>query len=430
MSKLSDSQEKLYDEWFEDQEFEEINDNEIREKIETDLAFVKTLGNDTDHLKEYTFWRCWVRSKEIFPKNNTKEHKSIAKTEKKIWTPKTPEDWYNLNPEVIYVPNQIPIPIVSIWGNERIDFLTNPDNLQEDYRNLTTLTSVAEVMGNVGRSLRFLVRDRNSKKYLGLMTIASDYAEIKSRNDYIGWSKTQRDGGMLNHTAAGSVLVPTQPFGYNFLGGKLIALMSTSDVVTRTWERIYGQKLVGLTTTALYGQTHQGTQYTGLRPIWKSLGHTAGSTEYRTKIETDKFLLHRWMKNRYPREYWIHFEARVEGGQMPLLRSYPERARKFCYRKLGIKNTKTKFQRAVYFAEIYKNTNEFLCGKIAETQLVPKFDNSVDNIKDRWFKLADKRFKNLRTEGRLDFSMQQYMSNLPYLDYDHAKDMYFSGNRR
>jgi hypothetical protein len=37
--------------------------------------------------------------------------------------------------------------------------------------------------------------------------------------------------GMLKYTAVGSSIVPLQPFGYNFVGGKLIALLTISEPV-------------------------------------------------------------------------------------------------------------------------------------------------------------------------------------------------------
>ena len=45
---------------------------------------------------------------------------------------------------------------------------------------------------------------------------------------------------MLFHAVMGFVIVPSQPFGYNFLGGKLIATMVNSKVVRDEWKKIYG----------------------------------------------------------------------------------------------------------------------------------------------------------------------------------------------
>ena len=61
---------------------------------------------------------------------------------------------------------------------------------------------------------------------------------------------------MINHTCIGSTIVPIQPLGYNLVGGKLLALLCLSDdTVEKTWEHQYKDKLVGVTTTSLYGKT-------------------------------------------------------------------------------------------------------------------------------------------------------------------------------
>ena len=47
------------------------------------------------------------------------------------------------------------------------------------------------------------------------------------RDNYIGWNKENKfKEGKLNHTTIASTIVCTQPLGYNFLGGKLVAMMT------------------------------------------------------------------------------------------------------------------------------------------------------------------------------------------------------------
>ena len=54
----------------------------------------------------------------------------------------------------------------------------------------------------------------------------------------------------------------------------------------------------------------------------------------------------------------------------------------FTFSKLGIekKLISSEHNRGIYFARLYENTNEFLCGKIKEEQLTKRFDNSVDAL--------------------------------------------------
>ena len=65
------------------------------------------------------------------------------------------------------------------------------------------------------------------------------------------------------------------------MGGKLLALMCLSDEVQYQWRRQYGDVLVGVTTTSLYGKNKAGglSQYDGLKH-WKKMGFSSGSVSY------------------------------------------------------------------------------------------------------------------------------------------------------
>ena len=57
---------------------------------------------------------------------------------------------------------------------------------------LRTMISSMEFSSNPGRNIRFYVKDRVSKKYLGVISIASDVTSIKVRDDYIKWTKDNK----------------------------------------------------------------------------------------------------------------------------------------------------------------------------------------------------------------------------------------------
>ena len=112
-----------------------------------------------------------------------------------------------------------------------VAFLSNLNPLVDDWEIMRHLVSNLEHGGNVGRSARFLVRDKTSKKFLGIICVAGDFAQLKGRNDAIGWMKNATKKGIadrINNTAIGSKLMPTQPTGYSLLRGKLIAFLSIS----------------------------------------------------------------------------------------------------------------------------------------------------------------------------------------------------------
>ena len=79
---------------------------------------------------------------------------------------------------------------------------------------------------NPGRNVKINVKDRKSGKLLGQISLASDVTSMRVRDNYIGWNKENKfKEGKLNHTTIASTIVCTQPLGYNFLGGKLVAMI-------------------------------------------------------------------------------------------------------------------------------------------------------------------------------------------------------------
>lgn len=246
-----------------------------------------------------------------------------------------------------------------------------------------------------GRFLRFFLEDANTKQILGITSIASDVISIACRDNYIGWTDKQRAAGMLNHTAIGSTIVATQPFGYNFLGGKLLAAMITTDVVRKAWGEKYGDVLAGLTTTSLYGD---GSMYNSI-PWWKSLGETAGKIPVKPSEEFYK-PWHEVIKKKYPEKYqemsWNEDGVVATGVKQKILN--------MIFKEVGIKPTHYVhgFNRGVYFAPLYENTREFLSGQITSDKLIPlRKDPTVDAVLEWWRKKAISRYERLHGEGRL-----------------------------
>jgi len=164
---------------------------------------------------------------------------------------------------------------------------------------LRTMISSMEFSSNPGRNIKFYVKDKVTEKYLGVISIASDVTSIKVRDDYIKWTKDNKFvDHKLNHTCIGTSIVPTQPLGFNFLGGKLISALVTSSTIRDKWYENYGDVLVGVTTTSLYG-VH--SQYNGI-PHWKTLGESAGKISIKPDDEV-YFTWAKWLKENHFDEY-------------------------------------------------------------------------------------------------------------------------------
>jgi len=118
-----------------------------------------------------------------------------------------------------------------------------------------------------GRKLGFLVFHKND--LLGAAFLASPVINLGARDEALALPKDSSEKGKeLRHYADLSVCVATQPFGWHWNGGKLIALLATT--FGDYWFERYGDELKGIITTSLWGK---GSQY---NRIYKFLGYTKG----------------------------------------------------------------------------------------------------------------------------------------------------------
>ena len=252
---------------------------------------------------------------------------------------------------------------------------------------------------NPGRNVKIYIKDRVSGKILGMISLASDVTSLGVRDKYIGWTQDNKyKDGKLNHTTIASTIVCTQPLGYNFLGGKLIACMATSEVVRKHWKEKYGQTLIAVGTTSLYG-IH--SQYNGI-PHFKTLGESAGKVA--TKPDDSVYEpWHHWIKENKSEEYAIQ-TAEKEGVDGPAT-GVKQKVINMIFKEVGIKASHYQhgFKRGVYFAQMYENGNEFLRNEITEDQLImkDKFVDSDEYTMKWWKPKAIKRYEKLHEEGRI-----------------------------
>lgn len=263
---------------------------------------------------------------------------------------------------------------------------------------------------NPGRNVKIFIKDRKSGKLLGLVSLASDVTAMGVRDNYIGWTKEDKfQKGKLNYTTIASTIVCTQPLGYNFLGGKLTAMMTTVPEVREYWKKKYGQTLIAVGTTSLYG-IH--SQYNGI-PHFKTLGESAGKIAIKPD---DEFYdpWHQWLKENRSEWYQtaitnerIRNGANMgtgEGASGPVS-GIKQKILTQIFKECGIKVSDYHhgFKRGVYFAQMYENGNEFLRSEIEESELVmkKKFADGVDYINNWWKRQAIKRYTTLHNENRL-----------------------------
>jgi hypothetical protein len=287
-------------------------------------------------------------------------------------------------------------------------------------------------VANPGRNVKINVKDKKSGKLLGQISLASDVTSMAVRDNYIGWTKDDKfKKGKLNHTTIASTIVCTQPLGYNFLGGKLIAMMATVPEVRTYWKEKYGQTLIAVGTTSLYG-IH--SQYNGI-PHFKTLGESAGKISIKPD---DKFYdpWHQWLKRE--RSEWYQeaiTNERIrngknmgtgEGASGPVS-GIKQKILGQILKECNIKASEYHhgFKRGVYLAMIYENGPEFLRDEIGEDELKikQKFEDGVDYISKWWKKKAIARYTKLHSEGRLKPEHLYYVDAIG-MNWEQMKESY------
>ena len=400
-----------------------IDTDKLRDVVIKDLSFVSVMN-----VKEYTLYQKWCEVHQKYPTIETnsffddrpaladpEQGAIIQEVKNNFWNPEDPMEYLNLEPELIYT---------DIQNEGKVDSVTGK-KLPAIWNTLRTFLSTMKNNSNIGRNLYFLIRDKKTKKYLGVTCMSSDFLDLTPRDNYIGWDREAKTQRMINHTCIGSTIVPVQPLGYNLVGGKLLALLCLSDTIEKTWEKQYGDKLVGVTTTSLYGKTKAIplSQYDRL-DHWKKMGWTAGSVSFETERTTRK-LIQQWLMKNHTRKYFEWYVAKKSSGQ-PHKRDHRNRSHAFTYSQLGIekKLIKSEHARGIYFSELFKNTKEYLKEEIKEDKLIRAFDNSTEALTHIWkTKYAKKRIESLIAQGRLSKETHFY-DDIIYLNWEETKKKY------
>ena len=376
-------QDKQFKEWLKLQTFSNVDNDKVRNAIIDELKFLSVMD-----VKEYTLYRKWLEIQQKYPAkesnvgvffSNSKasHYPKLLEMKDDIWIPKTPDDYMKLKPKMLLTDGG---KSTKLWNTLRIFIHTQNNNT------------------NIGRNMMFVVIDEVTEKYLGLICMTGDFLDLTPRDKYIGWTREQRtQGGRLNHTCIGSTIVPTQPLGYNYLGGKLMALMAISNTVEEEWKKKYGYTIAGVTTTSLYSSF---SQYQNLQ-YWNKRGHSSGSIRFEPTRSTIK-LAKEWLRYTEPRKYW-EWSVALRYSNLPLKRDAKQRLLAYVYRLLKVPKelTMTDHKRGIYFCTLFNNTCEFLRDEIGEDKLVKRFDNSTEALVNIWKeRYAKKRVNKLLADGR------------------------------
>lgn len=291
-----------------------------------------------------------------------------------------------------------------------------------DFNPSTQIITSLPLESQIGRQIMMGIRETNTNTYVGFIRVASPVLSIKPRNEFFGEKvqATTVNRNMIN----GAIIVPVQPFGYNYLGGKLLALISCSHTVRRMLKEKYGEKIETcfFETTSLYGDLKGVSQYDGMKPFIR----------YQAMTESDLFLfpteevydpIRRRMRELYGKEEWNGntVDPKPSGPKMREfnkaisilknhLRHYDEDTYKD-FLNFTKSSMKAKTKKRYYYSNFgFDNVKEHVNsnGEIPLREGQNFHKHELEYMFEWWKKKAQKRYEKLRAEGRIRTEMEVY----------------------
>lgn len=310
------------------------------------------------------------------------------------------------------------------------DYTMNPMDMNfeleviegSEFNPATQIITSLPLESQIGRQIMMGVKETNTNTYIGFIRMASPVLSIKPRNDYFG--ETVQATAVNKHMINGAIIVPVQPFGYNYLGGKLLALIACSHTVRRMLKEKYGEKIETcfFETTSLYGDLKGVSQYDGMKPFIR----------YQAMTESDLFLfpteevydpIRRKMRELYGKEEWNGntVDPKPSGPKMREfnkaisilknhLRHYNEEAYKE-FHNFTKDSMKAKTKKRYYYSDFgFDNVKEHVNsnGEIPLREGQNYHKHELEYMYEWWKGKAQKRFEKLNSENRVRTEMEIY----------------------
>ncbi len=275
----------------------------------------------------------------------------------------------------------------------------------------------------IGRQIMIGVKETNTNKYVGFIRLSSPVLSIKPRNNLFEGIKLMTNE-VNRYMINGSIIVPVQPFGYNYLGGKLLALICCSHEVREILKEKYGDKIepIFMETTSLYGDIKGMSQYDGLKPFMR----------YGDMTDSDLFLfpnddlymkIRNVMRSLYGREEWGGSIVDPKGSG-PKMREFnkiisilkfhlrdqdPQKYDEF--HKFTKTHMKAKTKKRYYYCNYgISNFKEYISsgGSIPMIQGENYEKHKLSNMIEWWKNKSQSRFLKLKEENRLRNELEIY----------------------
>ena len=289
------------------------------------------------------------------------------------------------------------------------------------WETLLSITSSHVNKSPVGRNIQLAAREKNTGKILGFIRLGSPVIYMKPRNEMLGqvWIQNKESPKRFNDSSImGFVIVPAQPFGFNYLGGKLLAAICTSHTVREIVNKKYNANICLFETTSLYGSAKTVSQYDGMKPYIRFKGLT----------ESDMVPMMHGERYQTLKEY---VESKVGGDILGIDESTTSRKLRtftkiIAMTKAALKGTpegqlfektiddaKSLTEKKRYYTSDYGFSNmvDYVNGKT--DTLIPGENyekHELKNLVEWWRNKATNRYETLKFEGRLRTELEVWTS--------------------
>jgi len=311
------------------------------------------------------------------------------------------------------------------------DFTMHPEDMQFVCRELPIYDDYIDIVASQmiqksipGKSLKWVVYELNTNKIVGFIRFGSPTINSKPRNKFLGKPLNTLDKEVMKRFNDSSIMgfniIPTQPFGFNYLGGKLLAGICNSHLARETLNKKYNTEFCMFETTSLYGSSKSTSMYDGMKPYLKFTGLT--DSDFVPSINDDKYaFLKDWFENKNNGRPLVHEDAssrklKTQGKMISIIRNslhkhHSKILKPFRQCFIDAKNL-TEQKRQYLGTYGFKNVKEYLN---LETDTLEKNINydrfEYDNVITWWKKHAGKRFSNLKSQGRLRTELEVWSKN-------------------
>lgn len=304
---------------------------------------------------------------------------------------------------------------------------------QDQFMSYMEITTSAPVEASIpGKQLLYIVKEKNSGMVIGMIRFGSPTINSRPRNEWLGKPlDTMNPESMKRFNQScimGFNIVPVQPFGFNYLGGKLLAAICCSHKVRDDLNKRYGSNICMFETTSLYGNAKAGvSMYSGMKPILIGNGQT--DSNFAPLINDDNYRkLSDWFIERNGGEPLVPADAssrklKTQQKMVSIIKNSLKPVdidayNKFCQTFVDAKGLTQ--QKNSYYSTMGYERESVKKYLNLESDTLVKADNydrfSLEELTAWWRKKASNRYETLKSEGRLRTTIETWNTNAEDID--------------